>query len=61
MAEIGYKIPYNNTPTDIGEIAAPGYSSTLAPCVYFGKAGFRTGNKTGPNDNKFLAVNSDDP
>lgn len=61
MAEIGYKIPYNNTPTDIGEIAAPGYSNTLAPCVSFGKAGFRTGNKTGPNDNKFLAVDNCDP
>ena len=60
MAEIGYKIPYNNTPTDIGEIAAPGYANTLAPCVYFGKAGFITDNKTGLNDNKFLAVNNDD-
>ena len=60
MAEIGYKIPYNKVSTDIGEIAAPGYANTLAPCVYFGKAGFITDNKTGINDNKFLAVNEDD-
>ncbi len=64
MAEIGYKIPYKGNKyraTDIGNIAVPGYSSTLAPCVYFGKAGFITDNKIGVDDNKFLAVNSYDP
>lgn len=57
----GYKFPYKGVATDIADIAAPGYDTTLAPCVYFGKSGFITDNKTGVNDNKFLAVNSDDP
>lgn len=57
---IGYKFPYKGVATDIADIAAPGYANTLAPCVYFGKAGFITDNKTGLNDNKFLAVNNDD-
>ena len=57
----GYKFPYKGIATDIANIAAPGYDTTLAPCVYFGKAGFITDNKTGINDNKFLAVNNYDP
>ena len=54
----GYKFPYKDVATDIADIAAPGYANTLAPCVYFGKAGYKTGTN---DNNKFLAVNDDDP
>ena len=58
IGEIGYKFPYKDVATDIADIAAPGYATTLAPCVYFGKAGYKTGTN---DNNKFLAVNDDDP
>ena len=57
----GYKFPYKGVSTDIADIAVPGHGGTPDPCVCFGEAGFRTDNKTGINDNKFLAVNNDDP
>ena len=57
----GYKFPYKGIETDIADIAAPGYDTTLAPGVYFSKSGFITNNKTGINDNKFLAVDNCDP
>lgn len=60
MAKIGYKIPYNNIPTDIGEIAVKGGSNIPGPSVSLGYVGFRTNDKHGINDNSFLAVNSTD-